>query len=229
VVLIWAVAGLRDIHEDRVLIATLGAWGVGGALGVLGGGSYWGHYLVQLIPFAAVGASIALAAAPDRRVRATVAVMSMCALGGLAIGPLVTTSEKSSAAAIGSALGDSARSGDTVHVLYSQADVLYYSGLQDPFPYHWSLMLRAVPGARGELRDLLASRARPTWIVEWEPPASYDLDRDGETARLLARHYRHVADPCGVPILVRRGVTRAFHWSSPSSCAPRTLVGQAGL
>jgi len=36
VVLIWSVAGLRSARADRVLIATLGAWGVGGGLGVLG-------------------------------------------------------------------------------------------------------------------------------------------------------------------------------------------------
>lgn len=218
VVLIWSAAGLRRVHSRRVLLATMGAWGVGGALGVLGGGSYWGHYLIQLIPFAAVTASIALAGASPRHLRATGAVMIGCAVGGLVIGPLTTTDEKGSAAAIGTALGDSARPGDTAHVLYSQADILYYGGLRDPFPYHWSLMMRAVPDAEAELRTLLTSPERPTWIVEWEPPDSYDLDRGGETARLLDRYYRRISDACGAPVLVERQATRQFHAPSRKAC-----------
>jgi len=228
VVLVWSVAGLRSARDDRVLIATLGAWGIGGALGVLGGGSYWAHYLIQLIPFAAVTASIALAGAPPRRVRATVAVLVACAVGGLVIGPLATTNEKSSAAAIGEALGSSARAGDTAHVLYSQADVLYYSGLPDPFPYQWSLMMRAVPDARTELRGLLSSSGRPTWIVEWEPPDAYDLDRDGQTARLLNRHYRHISYACGVQVLLEKQTARDFHAPSPSTCGRGTLLAENG-
>ena len=226
VVLIWSVAGLRSARADRVLIATLGAWGVGGGLGVLGGGSYWAHYLIQLIPFVAVTASIALAGASARRVRVTVAVLAACAVGGLVIGPLATTDEKSSAAAIGVALGDSARAGDTAHVLYSQADILYYSGLPDPFPYQWSLMLRAVPDARTELRALLSSPGRPTWIVEWERPAAYDFDRGGQTARLLDRHYRHISNACGVRVLVKRETARVFHAPSPRACGRGTLLAR---
>lgn len=227
VVLIWTAIGLRSARDNRVLIATLGAWGVGGALGVLGGGSYWGHYLIQLIPFAAVSASIALAGASARRVRATVAVLGACAVGGVVIGPLATTNEKSSSAAIGSALADSARPGDTAHVLYSQPDVLYYSGLHDPYPYQWSLMMRAVPGAQAELRALLASPRRPTWIVEWEPLASYDLDRSGETARLLSRRYRHISNACGVRVLVDRKTPREFHAPAPKACGQGALLARA--
>jgi len=228
VVLIWSVAGLRSARADRVLIATLGAWGVGGSLGVLGGGSYWAHYLIQLIPFVAVTASIALAGASARRARATVAVLGACAVGGLVIGPLATTDEKSSAAAIGQALAASARAGDTAHVLYSQADVLYYSGLADPFPYQWSLMMRAVPDARTELRALLSSPGRPTWIVEWERPAAYGLDRSGATARLLDRHYRHISNACGVRVLIEKDTARAFHAPSPQACGQGTLLARGG-
>lgn len=223
VVLVLSAVGLRRIRGRRVLLATLGAWGIGGAIGVLGGGSYWGHYLIQLIPFAAVSASIALVGATARRIRLTAAALGACAIGGLAIGPLASTAEKSSAAAIGDAVGDGARPGDTAHVLYSQADILYYSGLRDPFPYHWSLMMRAVPGARTELRALLASSRRPTWIVEWESPASYGLDATGQTARLLDQRYRNAGSACGVAVLLRRDESRAFHPPSAAAC------GQGGV
>jgi hypothetical protein len=42
---------------------------------------------------------------------------------------------------------DHAERGDTVQVLYARANVVYFSGLRSPYPYQWSLMLRARPSA----------------------------------------------------------------------------------
>jgi len=123
------------------------------------------------------------------------------------------------ARAIGSYVGENAREGDTAHVLYSQANVLYYSGLRDPFPYNWSLMMRALPRAQAKLRSMLASPDRPTWIVEWEPTRSYDLDRDGATKRLLERNYREVARVCGSPVLVRDDVARPLRVAPAVPCS----------
>ena len=49
---------------DRVLAVTLAAWLAAGAVGVLGGGSYWPHYLIQLVAPASLLAGAALARAP---------------------------------------------------------------------------------------------------------------------------------------------------------------------
>jgi len=85
-----------------------------------------------------------------------------------------------------------------------------------------------VPDARTELRALLSSPGRPTWIVEWERPAAYGLDRSGATARLLDRHYRHISNACGVRVLIEKDTARAFHAPSPQACGQGTLLARGG-
>jgi hypothetical protein len=94
--------------------------------------------------------------------------------------------------------------GDTAYVLYAKVNALYYSGLRSPFPYHWGLMMDSVPHAESQLRALLASRQRPTWIVKAQPTTAWGLDRSGATARLLRHYYRRVARTCGKPVLLAR-------------------------
>ena len=61
-ILIWSLVGLHRLREQRALQLTIAAWGAAGAAGVLLGGSYWSHYLIELIPMAAATAALALPA-----------------------------------------------------------------------------------------------------------------------------------------------------------------------
>jgi hypothetical protein len=88
--------------------------------------------------------------------------------------------------------------------MYARANVGYYTGLPSPYPYAWSLMVRAVPGASPRLVRLLNSHRRPTWIIGWQRPNSWHLDPDGAIARALDRHYRLVARVDGHAIYHRR-------------------------
>lgn len=65
-------------------------------------------------------------------------------------------------------------------------------------------MMDSVPRAQSQLRALLASPRRPTWIVKAQSTKRWGLDRSGETARLLRLHYRRVARTCGIPVLLAR-------------------------
>ena len=56
-----ALIGLPRLRGDRVLLATVGAWLAGATVGVLGGGSYWPHYLIELVPVCCVAAAAGLA------------------------------------------------------------------------------------------------------------------------------------------------------------------------
>ena len=105
--------------------------------------------------------------------------------------------------AIGHYIRDHARPGDTQYVMYARANVVYYAGLRQPYPYLWSLMVRVRPGAVTQLRDLLESSRRPTWLVPWQAAERWDLDPDGTLGRVLARRYRLAAVVCSYPILVR--------------------------
>lgn len=207
-VLVWGAVGLHGLRGRPVICATLGAWAVGGLAGVLLGGSYWPHYLIQLVPVASVIAASALAA-PDRvGAKATAALLGALALAGLAVGVGTGQSAANESRAVGEYIRARSEPGDTIYVRYSQPNITYYSALTNPYPYHWSLMLRTFPDAQPRLRALLRSAHRPTWIAAWEPDGAYGLDADGLTARLVTEHYRLAGKVSGVPVLLERGLRR---------------------
>jgi 4-amino-4-deoxy-L-arabinose transferase-like glycosyltransferase len=196
------VALLRDRPAER---AALGAWLLAGAAGIVLGGVYWPHYLIELAPAAAVGAAALLA---RRALPAALALCLVLAPGALyAAGPIRHDRGdqlQQSAVTVGRYLRDRAEPGQTDYMLYARADILYYSGLRDPFPYNWTLMIRAVPHAREKLYALLASPRRPTWIVKWDPFGAYGMNRH-RVVRLMRRHYRRVASVCHHSVYLERG------------------------
>lgn len=197
--------GLRRLRGDRVLLVTFAAWWAAAAVGVLGGGTYWPHYLIELVPVSSVAAAtvIATARAPLRA-----ALLGACAAASLVVavgGALRLRHDPPDRPelAVARYVRDSARAGDTQYVMYARANVLYYAGLPTPYPYHWSLMVRAVPGARARLQRLLGSTARPTWLVQWQDDDRWQLDAGERMDRLIARGYRMAAVVCGHPIYLR--------------------------
>jgi putative flippase GtrA len=216
---VWSVFGLRRLRSDRLLLVTISAWGAAGAAGVLAGGSYWPHYLLQLVPFLVVTASLALAAKPSWRTKATAATLATLATGALVVGPSISSAAHDVHAPVaGKYLRELARPGDTAYVLYSQPNILYYSGMRSPYPYSWSLMMRAIPGAEARLRALLRSPERPTWILGWNSPNDYGLDSNGKTERLLVANYREVTKVCGYPVLLRSHARRIILDPPSSAC-----------
>jgi 4-amino-4-deoxy-L-arabinose transferase-like glycosyltransferase len=207
--LVIALRGLAVLRADRVLAVTLAAWLGAGAVGVLGGGSYWPHYLIELVAPACLLSGAALA-----RVRAgglvaawLVALAMIGTVGG--VGQSRALHQRHGVVAVASYVRDHARPGDTQYVMYARANVGYYTGLPSPYPYAWSLLVRAHPGATARLRQLLASPRRPTWIVGWQRPKAWGLDPGGATARALHAHYRVVAHVHGHPIYHRTSSPRS--------------------
>jgi hypothetical protein len=96
-----------------------------------------------------------------------------------------------------------ARPGDTDYVMYARPNVVYYAGLPHPYPYMWSLMVRAKPGALEELHRHLGSRDRPTWLVQWQDDDEWELDPDDKMDRLITQGYRLAATVCGHAIFLR--------------------------
>lgn len=71
---------------------------------------------------------------------------------------------------------------------------------------------------------MLASRRRPTWLVERHRPWAFGLDRDGVTQRVIEAHYRSEATVCGMRILIaRRAGDRP-----PSNDNPNCSTGATG-
>jgi 4-amino-4-deoxy-L-arabinose transferase-like glycosyltransferase len=196
VALVLAVAGVATLRTARGVRPALAAWLVAGLAGVTLGGSYWPHYVIQLMPVAAVGSAALLARRP---------ALGTIGLAALAIPALIVTlnvalkdqgdSYQHTAVTAGRYVHLRAEPGQTAYVLYARVNALYYTGLPSPFPYHWTLMKEAIPGFQAKLRLLLESSGRPTWIIDW----------DGAKGLRLQRNYRVVAHVCGRPILLRRG------------------------
>ena len=134
-------------------------------------------------------------------VGACAAVSLSAAVGGVTY--LAAHPAHTKAMAVGRWVQAHARPGDTQYVMYAQANAGYYTGLQSPYPYAWSLLVRAHPGAMPRLLHLLQSPRRPTWIVGWQRPNAWQLDPRHAIAHALHAHYRVVAHVHGRPIYHR--------------------------
>jgi 4-amino-4-deoxy-L-arabinose transferase-like glycosyltransferase len=204
--LVLAAAGILTLRRRPGVGAALGTWLVVGAVGVLLGGSYWPHYLIELVPVTAIGTAMLFARLPRSGALAAAAV-ALPALFVTVGGIRHEDPERyqASAMAVGQYVHARARPNDTAYVMYARVNALYYTGLRSPFPYEWSLMMRSVPGAQKRLRALLASPQRPTWVVVWDRSHSLGLDGNHRTARLLHLHYRPAGKVCGRTVLLARG------------------------
>jgi 4-amino-4-deoxy-L-arabinose transferase-like glycosyltransferase len=206
VALVVTPLALWRLRRDAVLAVTLGAWLVAGVVGVLLGGSYWPHYLIQLAAPAAVLAAAALARARLGMRFVTVVAAAAIGIGFTAAGvPRIHRQPPRQAVlTVARYLRGHARPGDTDYVMYAKANLDYYAGLPSPYPYAWSLMVRTIPTARSRLDHLLESSRRPTWVVGWERPDTWGMDPHGVTQRLLHDHYRQAAKVGGHRIYLRR-------------------------
>lgn len=204
-VIVAAMVGFVALRRDRVLLVTFAAWLAAAAVGVLGGGSYFVHYLIQLVPVSCVLASVAIARAPLPIGVSVVGVVAALALinANEGVDYLDRHTPWRRELAVGRYIRDHARAGDTQYVMYARPNVVYYARLRHPYPYLWSLMVRVRPGARTQLLRLLGSSRRPTWLVPWHHPSSWELDPDHSVARAIQRGYRRAAVVCNIPIYVR--------------------------
>ena len=180
---------------------TLAAWLAAATIGVLAGGSYWPHYLIQLVAPTCVLAAVGFPATPRLRHAVVAVVVAVDVLvGGAAVGVRATSHPDAAKLSVAAYLRHHARPRDSDYVLWARSDLLYYAGLPTPFPYAWSLMLRARPELAVQLRALLGSRRAPTWLVEWQRPDAWGLDPHGELAATISRRYERRAVVAGHPI-----------------------------
>ncbi|MGZ5388468.1 MAG: ArnT family glycosyltransferase [Aeromicrobium sp.] len=229
----WAASWLLARRSDPQLVLPLTAWLGVGVVGITGGGYYFPHYFIQPLAALAVLAGCALAVTSRRRLSAaTAALFLVLSVGNVAVGTTLQTIDppQQRTLAVAKYLRANAHPDDNLYVVYARANLLYYADMPTPYPYLWSTMVRAVPGAEKQLRDTLSSPAlRPTWIVEWQQPTAFGLDRSRETSRLIERYYVQVNQICGKPILIRRDQAARMLRSVPqTACAQLEVPGDIG-
>ena len=162
---------------------------------IAAGGSYWLHYLLDLVPGITVLA-VAAAQRPMSARRALGAVLTAAAVStgiATAIAALSTPDYSSDRGTI-SYLRDHARPGDTAVVAFGHPNILWDAHLTSPYEQLWSLPVRVRDPHLADFSRLLASPQAPTWVVvSGSDLYSWGLDA-GHADRVLEAGYHRVAD-----------------------------------
>lgn len=214
----WAVSGLGAAtvlivwqgarHPEPVLLATAATL-LCGLIVALFGGSYWAHYLIQLIP----AASLAVGLLADRisppvlhRLAAATIVITLANLvWALGLQP----DDNGRQHTVGTWLRDAGAPADTAVVTYGQPNILFEAGMSSPYRYLWSLPVRTRDADLRELAAVLGSPQRPTWIVDWSGLRSWGIE-PGRTDEVLRDDYRRAATVCGKAVWLLATDTRTL-------------------
>ncbi|AXT85894.1 hypothetical protein C6I20_12340 [Aeromicrobium sp. A1-2] len=182
---------------------------------VLLGGTYWHHYLVELVAPVSVAAGV-VAARHGRVARVLIAYAVVAAMVGWGMG--LTAPPGDSAQSVGSAIAAAAKPGDTIVNAWGGANLTYASGLPSPYVHLWSLPVKTLDPHLAQLDTILTGPSAPTWFVTRRHLRSWGLDTSG-TRAILSRDYHRVGAVCGRRIYLRDGIDRP---------APRVVGGCHG-
>jgi 4-amino-4-deoxy-L-arabinose transferase-like glycosyltransferase len=198
--------GLR--RREPALVATLAVIVFVSAAAMLGG-SYWAHYLFQLVPASALAAGL-VARRLRPRPRVAIAALVVVVTAGNLVWSLVSPPHDGvQARTVGTWLRQSAQPSDTAVVAYGQPNVLSSARMTSPYPYLWSLPVRTLDPDLTLMTEVLTGPDRPTWFVDWSGVRSWGID-PAAMVPVLQRDYRIVATVCGRTIWLERGVPRAL-------------------
>ncbi|MBC9225092.1 hypothetical protein GL325_02015 [Aeromicrobium sp. 636] len=200
----------------------LAAMAAFGCLSVIGSGSWWNHYLVELAVPAAVGAGVIAA-----RTRVVVPLVVGYAAVAAVVGAcflLPAIGAVDAPAAVGRAIADAAEPGDSVVNAWGRADLVYATGLDSPYEHLWSLPVRTDDPRLASFAALVAGPEAPTWLVVRRHLEGWGMDAAG-TQALVDRRYRQVATLCDYRVYLLGGVDRRAPKPPPvDRCKPSTSL-----
>jgi hypothetical protein len=139
------------------------AWEV---FAVAGGGSYWLHYLIGLVPgMVLLAVAAAQRGTPVRRSTgvALAFALTSCLTALLVVGN--TAPPNAADLAVAAYLRSHGSPGDSVVVGFGHPNIVYESGLHSPYEELWSLPVRVRDSSLAELTRVLRGRHAPTWVV----------------------------------------------------------------
>ena len=151
----WAV----DLRWPAVALL---AWEV---VSIAGGGSYWLHYLLVLVP-GLITLAVAAAQRPPITSRLLVGSLAL-AVSSAAVAVVVAVAQPrdSTDLAVASYLREHAAPGDGAVVAFGHPDILWDSGLRSPYDELWSLPVKVRDPQLTAFGAVLASESAPTWVV----------------------------------------------------------------
>lgn len=210
---------LRDRDPRVVAAGAMITWEV---VGIIGGGSYWSHYLVGLVPGVAVVTALTATrgAAARRAVKVGLGLVLASAVSATAFDAgraEVREAEPDRAALVGTWLRAASLPRDTGTVLYGNADVLLVAEMAPGTDQLWSLPTRTLDPRLLELNRQLNGPHPPTWVIGWYPLNTWGLDPEHRVLATLHLRYRVVATVCGAPMWLHRGQHRILP-AAPTDC-----------
>ncbi len=201
-------------RREPILLATWAVLAFVSAAAMLGG-SYWAHYLLQLVPASALAVGL-IAHRMNVRLRTAVSGLVLVATVSNLFWTFVSPpTDGAEARVVGRWLKTSAVPGDTVVVAYGQPNVLAAADMTSPYPYLWSLPVRTLDPDLVAMSAVMDGDTRPTWFVDWSGIDSWAIDPTALRA-VLDRRYRQVADVCGRTVWLERSRPRSL--SLPGEC-----------
>ncbi len=233
VVLGVAVAILLRHRDHGPASTALGAMLVVELVGVAGGGYYWPHYLVGLVP--ATSLLAARAAGVARQVR-TIGVVVVATLLSTVVDVGVdaahpTPYDHTEVGALATWLDRVDRPGDSAVVLYGDASLFEATRLRPAYPYLWTLPQRVLDPHLSRLVRTLDATRDPTFVVVRMPLDPWGQDPRGRVQQALDRHYRVAAHVAGDTIYRRDGSVRtpvpALARGDPASHPGTPVIGRA--
>jgi hypothetical protein len=196
-------AGALDL---RWLAVALLAWET---FAVLGGGSYWAHYLICLVPGVVLAETVrSTIPAPGRQVWPGPAVAWLVVALVVALAEAVVTLPGHQDPVV-AFVRERAHRHDTAVVAFGHPDYLQALGMASPYPELWSLPVRVRDPQLRHLTAVLESGRRPDWIITGPDAdlAGWGIsDQAAEVA--FHTHYRevgYVGDRC---VFLLRSETR---------------------
>jgi hypothetical protein len=200
VALIVALRTRRVRPAAAVLAVTL----VFGHLSVWAGGTFFTHYMVELLVPVALLAG--LAATASRIVVPAVTGLAVTTALIVTPGSVFATADRGSSKT-GAAMKAVAMPGDSIIVLYGRPGIVFASGMRPAYEHLFRLTTKVRDPDLAELRRVLTGDAPPTWIIR-----SPQLDRIALPVSAIAdplrERYREVGTVCGQAVLLLAGAER---------------------
>ncbi|HEU5037796.1 MAG TPA: hypothetical protein VFT70_12380 [Nocardioides sp.] len=173
--------------DVRPLAAVVLAWE---AFVVVGGGSYWLHYLIATVPGLVLIVVAVVRHRPERwRWTGGVLAYSAVAAAAAVVALAVVGRPQPADAEVDRYLAAQKRPGDTAVVAFGDPAILRSTGMHSPYPLVWSLPVRVRDPHLAQLAAVLDGPERPTWVVvNGATLATWGVD-DSAAQPVLDRRY----------------------------------------
>ena len=217
---IAAAALWRPLRRRDPLVVATTAMVLWEIVGIVGGGSYWPHYLVGLVPGAVLLAADMAAGQAFARRAGVVALVFALASSVVSTGVSAGTAARAQqvphrSVGLATWLREAHAPGDSGVVLYGNANLLLDAGLRPGSQQLWSLPARTIDPQLLQLNADLLGATPPTWVIQVMPVNTWGLDPEHRLMATLSLSYRKVAEVCGFPVYLHRGVHRILPAASP--------------